>query len=89
MSTLELTLEKAAQDIQASEVNKYMKQSKYPPYMAYGLGLIFVAICIATDINDDLFLPLALGCAVIGLVLNFLLQREARRKSRPEDDESP
>ena len=54
-----------------------------------GLGLIFVAICIATDINDDLFLPLALGCAVIGLVLNFLLQREARRKSRPEDGESP
>ena len=43
MSTLELTLEKAAQDIQASEVNKYMQQSKYPPYMAYGLGLVTFA----------------------------------------------
>ena len=51
-----------------------------------GLGLIFVAISIATDINDELFLPLALGCAVIGLAMNCLLQREARRKSKPEDD---
>ena len=43
MSALELTLEKAVQDIQASEVKKYMQQSKYPPYMAYGLGLVTFA----------------------------------------------
>ena len=43
MSNLELTLEKAVQDIQASEVKKYMEQGKYPPYMAYGLGLVIFA----------------------------------------------
>ena len=43
MSTLKLTLEKAVWDIQASEVKRYMQQSKYPPYMAYGLGLVTFA----------------------------------------------
>lgn len=51
-----------------------------------GLALIFLSICIATDINDDLFLPLALGCVIIGSLLSFLLQLEVRKRNQNKTD---
>lgn len=50
------------------------------------VGLVFLIICTATDINDDLFLPLALGCEVVGEALNLWFQLEMRKKSKSEHE---
>ena len=52
-----------------------------------GLALIFLTISIATDANDDLFLPLALLCVSIGSLLSFLLQLEVRKRNQKRKDE--
>lgn len=42
---------------------------------------VFLSLCIFTDCNDDLFLPLALGCTCIGCCLSLAVQIEAKKKS--------
>lgn len=45
-------------------------------------ALVFLVLCLATDINDDLFLPLALGCVCIGSIFNLVTQHGAHKKSK-------
>ena len=49
-----------------------------------GMGLVFMMLCITTDINNDLFLALALACASIGLGFSYLLQLDERKKTNPK-----
>ena len=44
--------------------------------------LISVTICIFTDWNDNLFLPLALGLSVAGNLLNVLILRKQGKENK-------
>ena len=43
---------------------------------------VFLVLCLATDLNDGLFLPLALGCVTVGSCMSLAIQLEARKKDR-------
>lgn len=45
-------------------------------------AVVFLVLCMATDINDELFLPLALGCNVVGMLIGIWIQAEVRRNGR-------
>lgn len=45
-------------------------------------ALISVTICIFTDWNDNLFLPLALGLSVAGNLLNVLILRKQGKENK-------
>ena len=45
-------------------------------------ALISVTICIFTDWNDNLFLPLALGLSVAGNLLNVLILRKQGKENQ-------
>lgn len=42
-------------------------------------AVVFLILCIASDINDDLFLPLALGCTAVGCGIGLVIQRKAQK----------
>lgn len=43
-------------------------------------GLVFLTLCIATDINYKLFLPLALGFTLLANVISIVMQVRANKK---------
>lgn len=45
-------------------------------------AIVFLVLCITTDINDDLFLPLALGCTAVGSSIGLAIQMKARKKNK-------
>lgn len=44
------------------------------------VGAVFLVLCIATDINDDLYLPLALFCIVIANALQLVINIRNNKK---------
>lgn len=44
-------------------------------------ALVLFVLCIATDINDKLFLPLAQGCVSIGAVIVLHIHWQARKNN--------
>lgn len=49
-------------------------------------ALVLIVLCIATDINDNLFLPLALGCVCVGSVIGLYIQIQERKKNKDNTD---
>lgn len=50
-------------------------------------GLVFIALSVFTDINDGLFLPIALGCVCISSLISFIMQRKAKKTKDDENTE--
>jgi hypothetical protein len=50
-------------------------------------ALVFLILCIATDLNDDLFLPLSLGCVCIGSAINLVIQKEMCKKDKKHEND--
>ena len=44
-------------------------------------ALVCMGLCICTDLNDGLFLPLGLGLCALGNLLNILYRRKDERIS--------
>ena len=44
-------------------------------------ALVCIGLCIFTDLNDGLFLPLGLGLCALGNLLNILYRRKDERIS--------
>ena len=44
-------------------------------------ALVCMGLCIFTDLNDGLFLPLGLGLCALGNLLNILYRRKDERVS--------
>lgn len=49
------------------------------------IAAVFLVLCIFTDWNDDIFLPLALLCVCIGNCLSLALQIENRKKAAKQN----
>ena len=43
---------------------------------------VFLALCIFTDWNDDVFLPVALCCTCVGSAISLIMQLKARKKGK-------
>lgn len=45
------------------------------------VSMVLLTLCIATDISYKLFLPLALGFALVANVMNIVIMSRANKKS--------
>ena len=63
------------------EANSSMKRSMILILIILLCALICMGLCIFTDLNDGLFLPLGLGLCVLGNLLNILYRRKDERIS--------
>ena len=45
-------------------------------------ALVLFVLCIATDINDNLFQPLAICCMCVGTVIILSIKRQARKNDK-------
>ena len=57
-----------------------MKFLRISAMVFLGASLVPIAICIFTDRNDDLFLPMGLTVSAVGQILNMLYNRRAKRE---------
>lgn len=63
-----------------SKMNKKMKWWQIAGLLIDLAGAAFLIVCIATDINDDVFLPAALGCILTANVLQLVFNIRNNRK---------